>query len=154
VTGAPATLVCPSQGAATLLHASCVAWGESGVLLRGPSGSGKSDLALRLIEAGAILVGDDQIALARDGEAVAARPAATLAGLIEARGLGILELPYQASCRLALVVLLKPASLIERLPAPHRVELQGVELPAIALDPTTASATARIRFTLEAVRRH
>ncbi|WP_040850329.1 HPr kinase/phosphorylase, partial [Nitrospirillum viridazoti] len=74
------------------VHATCVSVGGAGVLLRGASGSGKSDLALRLVDAGALLVADDQVALAADPTAtlLTATAPERLAGLIEVRGLGIL----------------------------------------------------------------
>src|SRR5690606_10091511 len=80
------------------LHATCIAFGEFGVLLIGPSGSGKSDLALRLIDEGgfgigtsrleAALVSDDQVLLQRQGDEVMASAPATIAALLEVRGLG------------------------------------------------------------------
>ena len=78
------------------------------MLLRGPSGAGKSDLALRLIEAGARLIADDQTELAREGKTVIARAPARIAGLIEARGLGIVKLGRDQLVRRAAVALLGP----------------------------------------------
>ena len=81
----------------TFIHATSVALRANGqwraVLLRGPSGAGKSDLALRLIQAGGRLVADDQTHLARRGRSLIATPPPALAGMIEARGVGILTLP-------------------------------------------------------------
>lgn len=138
----------------TLVHASCIAWHGAGVLLRGPSGAGKSDLALRLIEQGAELVGDDQIRIARTEHGLRAEPAAELAGLLEVRGLGILRLPFRNACRLRLVVDLTEEGTIARLPDERRCALLGIDLSRIALDPRRPSATARVRFALEAVRVH
>ena len=81
-----------AMSASILLHATAVAIDGRAVLLRGPSGSGKSDLALRLIDAGARLVADDQSELSRRGDVLMVRAPATIAGLIEVRGLGILRL--------------------------------------------------------------
>ncbi|PIY73077.1 MAG: serine kinase, partial [Rhodobacterales bacterium CG_4_10_14_0_8_um_filter_70_9] len=82
------------------IHASCVAWAVAGkargLLILGASGAGKSALALELIALGAALVADDQVALRRVGEAVVAAPPPPLAGLIEARGLGLLRMPHLA----------------------------------------------------------
>ena len=79
----------------TYVHATCVALraGRSwrGVLLRGPSGAGKSDLALRLVEGGGRLVADDQTALVPQGSGLVASPPGTLAGLLEVRGVGIVD---------------------------------------------------------------
>jgi HPr Serine kinase C-terminal domain len=74
---------------ALMVHGTVVAIDGGGVLLRGPSGRGKSDLALRLIDAGARLVADDQVLLQRSGMQVLARAPAVLAGLLEIRGVGI-----------------------------------------------------------------
>ncbi|MGA3401716.1 MAG: HPr kinase/phosphatase C-terminal domain-containing protein [Acetobacteraceae bacterium] len=123
------------------VHGSCVSRDGDGVLLIGPSGSGKSDLALRLLGRGFSLVADDRVDI-EDG--VAAPPPA-LAGLLEVRGLGIVRLPYAASARLALVAELGVAA--ERLPAPGRHT--GLGLPLIRLDPAAASAPERVALALD-----
>ncbi|MDE0940637.1 MAG: HPr kinase/phosphatase C-terminal domain-containing protein, partial [Pirellulales bacterium] len=92
-----------TDGAETLVHATCVAIGEVGVLLRGPSGSGKSDLALRLIEGGAKLVADDQVVLSEVAGSLLASAPAALRGKIEVRGCGILDIPYEKSVSMRLV---------------------------------------------------
>lgn len=85
-------------------HATCVAINRKGILIMGPSGSGKSDLALRLIERGAVLVADDQVELqAEKGDLIAKAPAA-IKGLIEARYIGPLKAPVLEACPLALVL--------------------------------------------------
>lgn len=112
-----------------------------GVLLIGPSGSGKSDLVLRLLGRGFSLVADDRVDI-EDG--VATAPAA-LAGLLEVRGLGIVRLPYAATARLALVAELGVAA--ERLPAQARHT--GLGLPLIRLDPAAASAPDRVALALD-----
>jgi HPr kinase/phosphorylase len=112
-----------------------------GVLLIGPSGSGKSDLALRLLGRGFSLVADDRVDI-EDG--VATAPTA-LAGLLEVRGLGIVRLPHAAAARLALVAELGVAP--ERLPAPARHT--GLGLPLIRLDPAAASAPDRVALALD-----
>jgi HPr kinase/phosphorylase len=121
------------------------------VLLRGPSGSGKSDLALRLIEDGARLIADDQTHLARKGRALLASPPPSLAGMIEVRGQGIVKLPrgrLMASAPLALLVDLVRAEDVERMPEPACEALQDVELPRLALAPFEASAVAKLRLAL------
>jgi HPr kinase/phosphorylase len=134
-------------GTACTLHATCVAWQERGILILGPSGSGKSDLALRLIEAGARLVADDQVRIERRGRELLARPVA-LAGLIELRGLGVFELPALAEVPLALGLRLAPAADQERLPAPATLDVLGMPLRTVAIDPAGASAVARVRMAL------
>lgn len=134
------------------LHASCVHLGGRGVLLLGPPGSGKSDLALRLIDGGAELVADDQLLVERAAARLIARPPATLAGLLEVRGIGILRLPHRAEALLDLAVRLLPSDDIARLPEPAVHPLLGIELPCVHLDPRAASAAAAVRMTLSAER--
>jgi serine kinase of HPr protein (carbohydrate metabolism regulator) len=135
------------------VHATCVALrtrrGWRGVLLRGPSGSGKSDLALRLIDGGARLVSDDQTELvAKPGKLIARAPG-TIAGLIEVRGVGIVRLARDQLVTQAAVVLivdLATARKIERLPDSRRECLLGLELPVLALAPFEASAVPKLRL--------
>ncbi|MGH6929789.1 MAG: HPr kinase/phosphorylase, partial [Dongiaceae bacterium] len=126
----------------------------AGVLLRGPPGSGKSDLALRLIDSGAMLVADDGAELRRAGDTVIARlpPAApdSVRGRIEVRGLGIAPVPTVAESRLDLVVDLVPADAVERLPEPATVELLGVKLSLLRLHGLEPSAPAKVRLAVRA----
>ena len=131
--------------AGACVHASCVAIGGRGVLLVGPSGSGKSDLALRLVDGGAELVADDRVALRRAGGRLVADAPPALAGLLEVRGLGIVRLPARGPTALALVADLDPAREIERLPEAAARELLGVALPALAVAARRASAAALVR---------
>ena len=128
------------------IHATCVDFGHAAVLLRGPSGSGKSDLAIRLIDRGALLVADDQVELESRGGELWARPPATIAGRIEARGLGLMTLPYVAKARVRLVVELAPKDAIPRLPEAASSELEGVRLPLYRLTAFEASAAAKLRL--------
>jgi serine kinase of HPr protein (carbohydrate metabolism regulator) len=134
----------------SLVHATCVALAGRGLLLRGPSGGGKSDLALRLIDGGALLVSDDQTRLERQGETLLAAPPATIAGLLEVRGLGLVRLPYLTEVPLHLVVDLVPAAEVERLPEPDTVELLGLAVRRLRLAPFEASATAKVRLAVRA----
>jgi HPr kinase/phosphorylase len=123
------------------LHGSCVARDGAGVLLLGPPGSGKSDLALRLLRQGFALVADDQVDVI-DGFA---RPPIALAGLLEVRGLGIVRVPYLSVVKLSLVVVL--AGQHERLPVPERhAEL---DLPMVRLNALEASAPDRVALALD-----
>ena len=133
------------------IHATCVALPNGGVLLRGDPGAGKSDLALRLIDGGARLVADDRTDLMREGDLLIARAPASIAGLIEARGLGILRLPPErlaAEAAVVLIVDLVDAATVERLPEAGREDLLGVSLRRVALAPFEASAPAKIRLAL------
>ena len=128
------------------IHASCVELGGTGVLLLGESGSGKSDLALRLIDAGARLVADDRAELRRDGGRLIASSPATIAGRMEVRGLGIVPLAHVAECGVGLAVELVAAERVERMPAVQTRTWLGIDVPLLALAPFEASAPAKIRL--------
>lgn len=133
------------------IHASCIELSGAGILLRGPSGSGKSDLALRLIDGGARLVADDRTDLtAEDGRLYASSPA-TIAGKLEVRGIGIMTLPSVTRTRVGVAVDLVDASSVERLPPRQRCAYLGVDLPLIAVAPFEASAPAKLRAVARAL---
>lgn len=129
-----------------LVHGTAVAVEDGAILLRGPSGSGKSDLALRLLDAGARLVADDQVELRRAGRAVLARAPAVLAGLFEIRGVGIVRVDALEEAPLVLIVELIPSAEVERLPEARTETVLGLAIPLIALAPFEASAAAKLRF--------
>lgn len=130
------------------LHASCVAIGGRAVLIEGRSGSGKSDLALRLIDRGATLVSDDYTVLIRDKSALLAQPPATIAGRIEVRGLGIVELPYAERVPVALVIGL--AGQVERMPVESgERSIAGILIPEIALAGHESSAPIKVELALK-----
>jgi HPr kinase/phosphorylase len=143
------------------IHASCVACAgagapfgvseNAGVLLLGKSGSGKSDLALRLIAMGAKLVSDDRCEIFSDGDAILARPPRNIEGLMEIRGLGIVAVPFAPEARIALVVQAAQPAASARLPERRRYEPpailslpQNMRPPEIALDMHAPSAPAKI----------
>jgi serine kinase of HPr protein (carbohydrate metabolism regulator) len=134
-----------------LLHATAVAIDGRALLLRGASGSGKSDLALRLIDAGARLVADDQCELCREGERIIVRAPETIADLLEVRGVGIIRLDALAEAPVALVVDLVAADSVERLPAQQSERILGLTLPLIAVAPFEASAVAKLRLAMRAL---
>jgi len=109
----------------TTLHASCVALQDKGLLILGPSGSGKSALALQLMALGAVLVADDYTDLVRCDDRVIARCPAALRGLIEARGIGILRADTVAQAPVALVADLGRHE-SERLPPRRQFALLGL----------------------------
>ena len=134
----------------TVLHATLVArrkdglW--SGMLLRGASGSGKSDLALRLLDRGWRLAADDRVAVWRDGACVYGRAPEVLSGLIELRGQGVFAedrvIPF---ARIALVVdCVAAADSLERTPEPSHETLLGVAVARILAQPLEPSAPARL----------
>lgn len=133
------------------VHGTSVALDGGGVLLRGPSGSGKSDLALRLIDQGARLVADDQTELRADGDGVDMSAPPAIAGQLEVRGLGIVLVPTIATAPLRLVVDLVPAEAVERLPERRSCTLLGHDFPLLALAGFEASASAKVRLALHAV---
>ena len=137
----------------TLIHATCVAVSGSGVLLRGPAGSGKSDLALRLIDGGAVLVADDQVALTVRNGGLFAAPPETIAGNIEVRGIGVMNFPHDAEALVALVIDLVAPDMVERMPEPARCRYLRIELPLLNLAPFEASAPAKVRLAVSAARR-
>ncbi|MCG8543506.1 MAG: HPr kinase/phosphatase C-terminal domain-containing protein [Alphaproteobacteria bacterium] len=130
------------------VYGTTVAVDGDGVLLRGPSASGKSDLALRLIDAGAALVADDRTVVARDRDAVVASSPAALAGKMEVRGLGIVTLPAVPAAPLKLVVDLDASDAVERLPPAASTCLLGVDIPVMRLAAFEGSAPAKIRLAL------
>jgi hypothetical protein len=135
------------------IHATCVALGAAGVLLLGPSGAGKSDLALRLIDQGAKLVADDRTILFTLKGALHAKAPASIKGLIEIRGIGVIRMPVRASVKIALVVQLDREG--ARLPKPGSYRppaaLKATVLPPqIALNARFASTPAKIRAALAA----
>ena len=136
------------------IHATCIAIDGVGVLLRGPSGAGKSDLALRLIDVGGRLVADDRADLRLVEGSVVAAPPPALAGLIEARGLGILRIGALSEAAIALVVDLISAELVERLPARETVEILCVELPSVRIAPFEAAAVAKVRLAVREATRN
>lgn len=129
-------------------HANCISVDGAGVLIRGASGAGKSDLSLRMIDDGAVLVADDYTDIcAIDGQAQASPPD-KIAGRIEVRGLGIIDRPFARDVTISLVVDLVELDSEERMPEKMMVELAGVEIPLICLWGFAASAPAKVRLAL------
>ncbi|RMF10548.1 MAG: aldolase [Alphaproteobacteria bacterium] len=126
------------------VHASCVTFGATGVLIRGASGAGKSDLALRVIHLGGRLVADDQVYLqAQDGVLYAFAPH-VLRGRLEVRGVGIVELPYAHVSALGCIIDLIDGRNIDRMPEPMKVELAGLRIACHRLDPFEAAAPHKV----------
>ena len=133
---------------AETVHATTVAIEGRAVLITGPSGSGKSDLALRLLDRGFALVSDDQTLVERDGERLLASAPTNIAGKLEIRGIGIVEMAAVSNVPVALIVEL--TSDIERLPDDARQRpLLGVAVPLISIDAMTASAPSKVALALD-----
>lgn len=131
------------------IHATCVAIDGRGVLLIAASGAGKSDLALRLIDRGAVLVSDDytQVTLSDDGTPVASAPA-SIAGQIEVRGIGIVRMPYVSAIPVRLAVDLDRTP--ERMPdAPLSLAVAGASITLAYLSPFEASAPIKVEWMLK-----
>lgn len=131
------------------LHATAVVLDGRGLLITGPSGAGKSDLAIRLIEAGATLVADDQVLVRQDAGRVLASAPETIAGKLEIRGFGIVDLVHRPEARIDLVIDLKPGRDIERMPDPALRDIAGVPVRVMELDGFEASAIAKIKMILK-----
>jgi serine kinase of HPr protein (carbohydrate metabolism regulator) len=130
------------------IHATTVALDGRAVLLLGASGSGKSDLALRLFDRGFGLVSDDQTIVRREGRRLIASAPATIAGKLEVRGIGVVDIEFLPECSVALAVELTPD--VPRMPdeGRHRRFL-GLVVPLVAFDPSTPSAAAKVALALD-----
>ncbi|MEX6723756.1 HPr kinase/phosphorylase [Parapedomonas caeni] len=134
------------MGSSPYVHGSCVAIGGRAVLLTGPSGFGKSDLALRLIDRGAMLVADDYVALSCDGDRLIAAPPPRIAGLLEVRAVGLVRLPYLRRAPVALVVDLGVED--ERLPESHWWLHGGSKVPSVWIDAMRDDAPLKVEIAL------
>jgi serine kinase of HPr protein (carbohydrate metabolism regulator) len=142
----------PTRGprlSAETLHASTVAINGRAVLLTGPSGSGKSDLALRLLDRGFTLVSDDQTIVRKDSDRLVASAPPNIAGKLEIRGLGIVDVERVDNVAIALIVELTNSQ-IQRLPDDSRERpILGVKLPLVTIDALTASAPSKVALALD-----
>ena len=131
------------------VHGTCISQDGAGILIRGTSGAGKSDLALRLINHGACLVADDQVTLNAHKEQIIASAPKNLFGLMEVRGIGILHLPPSLPAPLSLVVDLVDRDNIERLPENEFAKVLGVNIKRINLWAFESSAIAKVILALD-----
>lgn len=139
------------------IHATAIAFGDAAVLIRGASGSGKSDLALRCLACPASallphtvrLVADDQVLLTRQGDRLIAAAPEVLRGLIEVRGVGILPVPAISHATVRLVADLVQGGTIERLPeTSNTVTLSGVAVPHLLIAPFEHSSHIKLLLAL------
>ena len=130
------------------LHASTVALDGRAVVISGPSGSGKSDLALRLLDRGFMLVSDDRTLVRKDGDKLVASAPPNIAGKLEIRGIGIVDMDTVGDVPVALLVEL--TSDIQRIPDDSRERpILGVPLPLISIDAMAASAPSKVAIALD-----
>ena len=139
-------MIVPSLSSETL-HASCVAKNGRAILLSGRSGAGKSDLALRLIDRGAVLVSDDYTVVRRVGGRLLASPPATTAGKMEVRGLGIMSFEHKADIPVCLMVDLSRE--VVRMPdQAEAISIAGMKVPVVVLESLAASAPLKVELAL------
>ncbi len=130
------------------VHASTVAIDGRAVLISGPSGSGKSDLALRLLDRGFTLVSDDRTMVRREGDRLIASAPPNIAGKLEIRGIGIVDMAHIDDLPVALLVEL--TSDIQRMPDDDRERpILGVSLPIVSVDAAAASAASKVALALD-----
>jgi HPr kinase/phosphorylase len=143
------------------VHGTCVCLGRSAALIRGASGSGKSDLALRFLflarrgpaaHEAPKLVADDQVLLTRSEGVVRAQPPETIAGKLEVRGVGIVEVKWAADADLMLVVDLVPPEQVERMPPHETVDILGLPVRSIRLAPFEGAAPIKLAAALAMAR--
>lgn len=131
-----------------MLHATTVAKSGRAVIIAGRSGSGKSDLALRLFDRGFVLVSDDQTMVRKDGDRLLASAPLTIRGKLEVRGIGIVEVETVDNVPVCLIVDLAEA--IERMPdAGLERTMLGVAIPVVGIDSSGASAPAKVEIALD-----
>jgi serine kinase of HPr protein (carbohydrate metabolism regulator) len=138
----------PPRLSSETVHASTVALDGRAVLITGPSGSGKSDLALRLLDRGFKLVSDDQTLVRREDDRLIASAPPNIAGKLEIRGIGIVEMDYAGDMPVALLVEL--TSDIQRMPDDSRERpILGLSLPLVGIDAMAASAPSKVAVALD-----
>jgi len=145
---------------ASTIHGTAIAMGGKAVLLRGPPGAGKSDLALRCLSLGrselfpeqVYLVSDDRVIVTRERDDLIVSSPSRIWGNIEIRGIGIVPVPSHTSAQLGLVVdLVGGDQPIERLPDPVTVEFEGIVIPLLNVRPFEASAVVKVLMALQVI---
>ncbi len=134
------------------IHATCVEVDGLGVLLRAPSGGGKSDLALRLIDSGSLLIADDYTDLRAENDRLIATAPENIHGLIEVRGVGLLEVGAAIRAEVGAVIDLVEPESVDRLPEDEKITLLGFSVPLFKLAPFQSSAPAKVRLIVRRVK--
>lgn len=133
----------------TLHHASCVEFKGKGILILGDSGAGKSDLAIRLLDAGGTLVSDDYVEVINENNQVIAKTAPNIGGMIEVRGIGLMNVDFLSETKLDLVLELVTPNLIDRLPEDFYFEEGNAKIPFFKFDGFCSSAIAKINLIID-----
>jgi len=131
------------------LHATCVAIQNKAVLISGKPGSGKSSLALHLIDRGAVLISDDQTFLVEEKGHLIAKAPSTFKGILEVRGVGLCSFPYEERAPFGLWVEICEEKVLERLPMPAFVEYYGIKLPLLKLLKDDPLAAIKVELKLD-----
>lgn len=126
------------------LHASCVEKNGLGVLLRGHAGAGKSSFALSLINQGFMLVADDQVRASAEDGCLMARPAESIKGLLEVRGVGILKLKHSPICQVQYLIDLVPGFRSDRLPALKTTSINGIDVRSFQMNPMDPKSIEKV----------
>ena len=134
------------------IHGTCVAIGNEAILFRGPSGSGKSDLALRVINCGGTLVSDDQTIIVRQEDELIMSSPDNIRDKIEVRGVGIVNMLAKKEVRLGLVLDMMPSEKIDRIPIPQFCWYLGLQVPVLGLHPFENSAPLKVQLAINSVR--
>ncbi len=139
-----------NQATQKTIHATAVAIGDHGVIIQGPSGSGKSDLALRIVDRGALLISDDQVIAKKDNDSIRLHAPTNIAGKMELYSLGIYEVPHVSDIELVMTVQLSDDA--ERYPMDQQLDiLLGMNIPLIKLDGRLASAPIKVEMALQKI---
>ena len=134
-------------------HSTSVVIEDLGLMIRGQSGSGKSDLALRLIDSGATLISDDLTICKKIGDYLYLYPHSNTKGLLEVREIGIMTVPYVENIKLTLVVELVEEE-FERIPGMMSCSILGMKFPKIKIFGKSSSAVAKIKIKLNQIRNY
>jgi serine kinase of HPr protein (carbohydrate metabolism regulator) len=132
----------------------CVEVEGLGVLFRGPTGSGKSDLALRLIDSGARLIADDYTEISIENATLIARAPQNIRDLLEVRGIGILKIGGALQTNLGVIIDLVTPEQVERRPEDQSEVLLGIHVPQFRLFPLEASGPAKVRLVVRQIKGH
>lgn len=131
-------------------HATAIEWENVGILIRGAPGSGKTELALKLIGAGATLIADDQVILNNEENKMMASCPPQLTGLMEIKAIGIVEMNHKVETTVGLVIDLVDNE--EAVPEPEVAEILGIHLPLLRLNPFYLASTQKVRLAVNLIR--